>query len=588
MLQYAASLSHRWLAILASCVLSIVMLISVMPPSARSDPAAGGIVIAPLASSLSVDPSKSVTHTFTVTNNTGAYGVFTLTVSGNQWLTQIKANGVVTDQLTLVASNSATVEVSVTAALWPGGTAVLPYERDVVTLTVVAHSNPSISATAQLTTTRSTYSLTLAAPIYAKSGGLGTAVNYLTHVTNTGNVADVFRLTVVGNWTATISGSATALVSLSAFSGTDINVVVNIPLNAPEGSSDVTTLTATSHGKPTLTTRATFTTTGRTVKVYLPIVLHDWPPPPPPQWMQGSGDITNKTVYQIAVCPAGSRRLLYAGTNTGVYTSTDPGSSWSPTSLSGVLVRGVAVNPAKCDEAYAFAWGRGVMKTTDGGVHWTPVNTGLGELYGYSVVVDPSHSQTIYAGTDTLGVYISSTTSTSWSPTAVTGSVADPTGVFGLTANDSGAVYVATYEKGIYLLQNSGKASLNGDLPLDSYPIYAVAEVNPTVLLAATKGGLYRTSNGGVNWGAVIRSADAGRIYSVYVDPDNKQIVYAGSELRGVLRSGDGGQTFTAYNDGLPTTTPTVRSVTIGPVNAGKRYLYAGTFGQGIWLRQLP
>ena len=795
MFQYTVSLNHRWLAILASCLLVFVMLMAVMPPSARSRPAASGIIIAPSSSSLSVDVSKSITHTFTVTN-TGADDVFTLTaVSDNLWPTQIKVAGVVTAQLALSASMSAPVDVVVTATVLPGGTAALPYARDVATFTVVARSSPSISATARLTTTRNTYtvtiaplaatqiaepgtavtytlrvtntgnitdtfdltqtsslsvwpvslfplnvlsltatsgvsvsvvitipmgtdggitnythvtatstadraqwasailttrtpltagveltpvmaalsgnpgatlaytlslantgnatdtfsltvssayatslvsstgnlakgvrvtitaavtiptnaladavnvsvitatsqvsnsafakavltttvktvySLTLAAPVYAKSGGLGTAVNYSAQIANTGNAADVFTLTVVGgNWTATISG--TALVSLPAFSNTNVTVVVNIPPTADEYSSDVATLTATSRGKPALITSVKFTTTGRTVKVYLPIVLRDWPPPSP--WTPGSGDITTKTVYQIAVCPVDSNRL-YAGTITsGVYASKNAGLSWSQTSLGGALVRGLAVNPTNCDEAYAFASGQGVMKTKDGGANWSsPGNSGLGEPYGYSVVVDPSQPQTVYAGTNALGVYSSIDGGAHWSHTAIPN-----TAVLGLSIGSDGAVYAATFGTGVYRLKNGGADQLSGGDLSATANVFAVVAASPSILFAATETGLYRSANSGTTWTLVPSLSGKGRVFSVLIDPNNTSIVYAGVEFSGVWRSVDGGLTFNSYSQGMPTAGVGVRNIAIG--SATSSYLHAGTALNGAWRVAYP
>jgi hypothetical protein len=702
MFQHSVSLSRRWPAILASCVLSIVMLMTVLPSSAHSRPAADGIASSPPAASLragssqytkalpgtesilaagvnltaavvaqanypgaavsylvylkntstsvndsykielsgfwdddapsqvnSVSPGQSITFTVTVTvaqdapggdenvttvkatshNNPSKYALLGLTTTalnvygvdltppasaqlGNPGATlsyalTVMNTGNMTDSYTVTTSSAYLISAPASVDLLSNNetaplivsmtvpSSALAGTTNVAAITVTSYAdNAKFSRALVTTTVNAVYSLTLAAPIYAKSGGLGTAVNYLAQVTNLGNVADVFTLTVAGNWTATISGSATLLVSLPAFSNADVNVVVNIPPNVIEYSSDMTTLTATSRGKPALTTSATFTTTGRTVKVYLPIALNNWPPP----WSKGSGDLATKTVYQIAVCSKDATRLYAGTTAAGVYASTDAGSSWSQTSLSGVLVRGVAVNPANCDEAYAFAWGQGVMKTTDGGAHWSPVNSGLGELYGYAVAISPLQPQTVYVGANTSGVYSSTDGGAHWSHTAIPNAV-----VLGLSIGADGAVYAATFSTGVYRLKDGIAQALNGGDLSATANVLAVAAASPSTLFAATETGLYRSTTSGSTWTSVL--SGTGRVFSVLINPQDAQIVYAGVEFSGVWRSVDGGLTFNSYSQGMPAGVG-IRNVAIGSV--ASNYLHAGTVLNGAWRVAYP
>ncbi len=300
--------------------------------------------------------------------------------------------------------------------------------------------------------------------------------------------------------------------------------------------------------------------------------------PTSPLWTQGSGDIAPQTIYQLAVCATDSQRL-YAGTRTaGVYATMNAGASWTQSSLSNVLVRGVAVNPTNCNEAYAFAWGQGMMKTIDGGKTWQAVNSGLGEPYGYSVLVDPSNPQVVYAGTDTLGVYVSMDGGTNWSHMAISN-----TAVMGLSLGADNTVYVATFGMGVYSLKNNIATALHGGDLSATANVFAVVAIAPSTVFAATETGLYRSDNGGTTWKLIPSLSDTGRVFSVLINPRDTQIVYAGVEFSGVYRSANGGP-LTAYSLGLPSTG--VRALASG--SATSTYLHAGTVSSGTWRIMYP
>jgi photosystem II stability/assembly factor-like uncharacterized protein len=106
----------------------------------------------------------------------------------------------------------------------------------------------------------------------------------------------------------------------------------------------------------------------------------------------------------MAIDPT-SPSTLYAGTDNGVYKSTNSGGSWSTvdTGLSGnaLSVTALAIDPTTSSTLYAGTAGGGVFRSTDSGGSWSPVNTGLSgnALSVTALTIDPTTSSTLYAGT---------------------------------------------------------------------------------------------------------------------------------------------------------------------------------------------
>jgi photosystem II stability/assembly factor-like uncharacterized protein len=89
-----------------------------------------------------------------------------------------------------------------------------------------------------------------------------------------------------------------------------------------------------------------------------------------------------------------------------VFKSTDGGGHWSAvnTGLTITDVVALAIDPATPTTLYAGTFG-GVFKSTDGGTNWSAVNTGLTNTYVVALAIDPATPTTLYAGTNGGGVF---------------------------------------------------------------------------------------------------------------------------------------------------------------------------------------
>jgi photosystem II stability/assembly factor-like uncharacterized protein len=187
----------------------------------------------------------------------------------------------------------------------------------------------------------------------------------------------------------------------------------------------------------------------------------------------------------------------------------------------------------------------------------------------YSVAVDPASPETIYAGTQ-RGLQISRDGGSSWSAIATGGTTLE---VYSLSFG---------FPEGELLFGSNGAIgrSVGAGQNWALLPTLAVLSVvvDPkatNTALAATRGGLFRTTDAGLHWIAANRGLE--RVFAVYVapDPSRADILYSATAGQGVFRSSDGGKSWKPMGRELDRTV--VRSIAVDPGNGD--VLYAGTDG---------
>jgi len=146
-------------------------------------------------------------------------------------------------------------------------------------------------------------------------------------------------------------------------------------------------------------------------------------------WTKLSCTYCGRAAYSLAVHPA-NERIVYVGSDeTKISKSTDGGHTWellTPSrQYSDLRISALVIDPKNPDIIYAGTGDRanlandGIYKSTDGGRTWKPINTGLpvnasGRHYSIlTIAIDPTDSQTIYAG-GYGGLYKSTDGGESW------------------------------------------------------------------------------------------------------------------------------------------------------------------------------
>ncbi len=100
-------------------------------------------------------------------------------------------------------------------------------------------------------------------------------------------------------------------------------------------------------------------------------------------------------------------KILFVGTEEGIYTSPNGGKWWTKVEagIDHQTFYALAFDPAHHDTMYAGGYVTGVYKSVNGGVTWGRVNNGLDFLSIHSIAVDPTNSSRVYAGTIWGGMY---------------------------------------------------------------------------------------------------------------------------------------------------------------------------------------
>ena len=192
-----------------------------------------------------------------------------------------------------------------------------------------------------------------------------------------------------------------------------------------------------------------------------------------------------------------------------------------------------------------------LLKSTDGGSSWAQLGNGWGASVR-TLVVDPTGSTTLYAGTDDLY---------SWTPGAA-------------------SLFKST----------DGGASWNSlGLGNASVAVLVMDPANPSILYAGMEAfyneprgfrGLFQSTDGGATWSAINNGLERlldsrSRMTTLVVDPSNSKVLYAGTSGSGIFKSSDGGASWSPFNDGLGNLDVRVLAISQGDPST----LYAGTGG---------
>ena len=234
--------------------------------------------------------------------------------------------------------------------------------------------------------------------------------------------------------------------------------------------------------------------------------------------------------------------------------------SIGPGSSSG-RVMSIAVNPKNKFEYYVGVASGGVWKTVNDGTTWTPVFDGEGSYSIGWVALDPNDASVVWVGT-----------------------------------GESNSQRSVSYGDGIYRSVDGGKSWENLGLkksehigrvvidPRDSKVVYVAAE-GPLWGPGGDRG-LYKTTDAGKTWKAVLTISENTGVVDVAIDPSNPDVVYAAAYQRrrhvftlidggpesAIYKSTDAGATWNKLKSGLPSVDMGRIGLAVSPADANVVY----------------
>ncbi|QMU65863.1 MAG: T9SS type A sorting domain-containing protein [Flavobacteriaceae bacterium] len=224
-------------------------------------------------------------------------------------------------------------------------------------------------------------------------------------------------------------------------------------------------------------------------------------------FIKPDGTISNSNDLWEAWEMKNAMRATQRAASTNMWTSVGPYSHTNTASWSSGQgrVNVVAVDPSNSNTYYAGAPAGGIWKSTDAGVNWTPLTDHLPQIGVSGIAIHPTDSNTIYIATGDDD------------------------------AGDSSAVGVWKSTDGGTTWNNTG--TLNASSMNEIY----IHPSNHETVLVATSTGVYKTTNGGTNW---VRKLNA-NIIDLKMKPNDASTWYAASGST-IYRSTDGGENFTS------------------------------------------
>jgi hypothetical protein len=239
-------------------------------------------------------------------------------------------------------------------------------------------------------------------------------------------------------------------------------------------------------------------------------------------WTAISGDLTNGTgnIFAIAVAPSNTS-TIYVGSDDGnVVVSTDGGVTYTPiiSGLPNAAVTWIAVDPSNASHAWVTYSGFGhphVLVTTNRGASWTDISYDLPNAPANAIAYIPSTGE-IAVGTD-IGAYRLEPGTTTWQMYAAG---LPNVQVDALTYVPSASMLLAgTHGRGMYSFALNPSAVLRGDVNGDG----KVSAIDAQAILTAVVGlslpvGYTPTPNGDVTCtGAALSALDAQVVLSYIV-----------------------------------------------------------------------
>lgn len=236
-------------------------------------------------------------------------------------------------------------------------------------------------------------------------------------------------------------------------------------------------------------------------------------------WIAVIAGLTNAYVSNLTA----SSSKLFAGTDDGVFVTTNNGTLWNHKGLVGKYVQTLAMDGTYL---YAGTFGDGAFRSSNEGTSWTAINNGLSNDKVICLILKDT---IIFAGTSGGGVFRSTNKGDNW---INVNSGLTNTDVRSLAIIDT-ILFAGTYGGGIFLSLNNGTNWSEKNTGLSNKFVLPLTTSGTNLFAGTSGGGVFLTSDYGSNWSEVNNGLTSLGISALKV---MGQKIFAGTAYAGVWR----------------------------------------------------
>ncbi|MQF70169.1 hypothetical protein FIM12_07560 [SAR202 cluster bacterium AD-804-J14_MRT_500m] len=254
--------------------------------------------------------------------------------------------------------------------------------------------------------------------------------------------------------------------------------------------------------------------------------------------------------------------VIFAGADSGIYRSDDKGINWKRLDplIAGVQVFSMAIDPSDPDVLFAGTTPPAVFRSSDGGLHWERLKIEpakecpIGIPRVTAVEVDPHDSRIIWAGVEIDGVYRSMDQGESW--TRIDDGISDPDIHDIIIRPGEKSQVVVSTPRQLFSSNDMGESwdsmATSDSMPLPYCRALAFKEGDPNVIFLASgdsaigeSGGIQRSIDGGTTWQELpLPDAPNSPIWTFATHPKDTAIIIAVSHFGEIYATEDGGDTW--------------------------------------------
>lgn len=277
---------------------------------------------------------------------------------------------------------------------------------------------------------------------------------------------------------------------------------------------------------------------------------------------------------------------------------------WTTTTTTIGRIYAMVIDETNPSTMYAAGLDQGVWKTTNNGTNWTQINNGITLITVQALAISKNNPQYLLAGTAPgtgAGIYRTTNGGTNW--TQVNTGITETIGVQALLIHPTNpsiawaAIFTGTADavNGLYKTTDGGAswfAIITGIGTIKNFLSLAMSPTDPNTLYAGSSylvagstgpSAIYKSTDGGANWvlsstGLPNATTDINPVRTIAVSSANTNVVIATLFMNnpngGFYLSTDAGANWTKKHNGLPTANGNlIRTSVIRPLFDNQFYI---------------